>query len=80
MTKKRNHYRYILKKGRKKVYIGITKDPERREEEHKQEGKDFSHMEIIKPKVSKETVEQWEENSLKTYRKGHQGKNPKYNE
>lgn len=80
MTKKRNHYRYILKKRRKKVYIGITKNPKRREEEHKQEGKDFSHMEIIKQKVSKETAEQWEENSLKTYRKGHQGKNPKYNE
>ncbi len=81
MAKKRNYYRYKLKQRGKIVYIGITNNPICREEEHRQEGKDFSKkMHIIRPAVSKETAEQREQNSLESYMKSHQGKNPKYNE
>lgn len=80
MAKSRNYYRYELKQGPEVVYRGITKDPERREREHKEEGKRFSHIHPIKPAVTKDTAERWEEESLENYRQNHQGRNPKYNE
>ena len=46
---KRNHYHYELKNGKKIFYIDITKDPERRKEEHEREGKNFNSMDIIGP-------------------------------
>jgi predicted GIY-YIG superfamily endonuclease len=77
---KRNYHRYELKQGRKVVYRGITNNPERREEEHKDEGKRFSRMSIVGPTVTKESAEKWEEKSLEAYRENHRGKSPKYNE
>ena len=79
MAKKREYSRYHLKRGNKITYIGITNDPERREEQHRSEGKRFSHMRIIGPAVTKETAENWEEEALKNYRWSHGGKNPSYN-
>jgi len=81
MARKRNYHRYELKQGQKVVYRGITKDPERREEEHRDERKRFSHMHIVGDRpVTKGAAEQWEEESLKSYRESHGGKNPRYNE
>jgi predicted GIY-YIG superfamily endonuclease len=80
MAKTRDHYRYELKRGRKVVYRGITNDPERREAEHRQEGKNFSHTRIVGPAVTKETAQKWEGQSLASYRKSHGGKLPEYNE
>lgn len=80
MAKNRNYYRYELKQHRKVVYRGITKDPERREMEHRNEGKRFTHMKIVGPAVTKEAAEEWEEKSLESFRKSHGGRNPKYNE
>ena len=77
--RKRNYYRYELKKENKVLYKGITNNPERREEEHKKEGKRFSNMKIIGPVVTKPSAEEWEEKSLEIYRKNHGGKNPRYN-
>jgi len=79
MARKRDHYRYYLKKGRKILYIGITNDPERREEQHRKEGKNFTHMHIVGPSVTKESAEKWEEETLKKYRQQHNGNNPRYN-
>ena len=79
MAKERNNYRYELKDGKKVVYKGYTNNPERRENEHEDEGKRFTHMNIVGPAVTKETAENWEEESLEAYRKSHNGKNPKYN-
>ncbi|MFO7967290.1 MAG: GIY-YIG nuclease family protein [Archaeoglobaceae archaeon] len=77
--KKRNYYRYELKNGRKKVYVGITKDPERRREDHK-DNKRFTKMNVVGPAVTKGTAERWEEEKLKKYRKNHGGRNPRYND
>lgn len=74
----RDTYRYELKQGRKVVYRGITNDPERRCSEHSDD-KNFTHMNIIGPRVTRESAEQWEKESLAAYRKTHQGNNPKYN-
>ena len=78
--KKRDHQRYNLKDGHKIVYKGITNNPERRAEQHKDEGKRFSHLQTIGPAVTKDAAEKWEEDSLRQYRYDHGGKNPKYNE
>ena len=76
----RNHYRYNLKQSHKVVYKGITKNPENREEQHKDEGKRFSNMQIVGPSVTKAAAEKWEEESLAQYRSNHGGRNPRYNE
>ncbi len=78
--KRRNNYRYELKRGHEVVYRGITNNPERRAAEHEDDGKDFTHIRIVGPRVMRETAERWEEESLATYRKNHGGRNPDYNE
>jgi len=78
MAKKRDTYKYTLKDGNEIKYIGITDDPDRRIEEHSKD-KNFSHMKIEGQIVTRKSAEKWEENRLETYRKGHKGKNPKYN-
>ena len=77
--KKKDTVTYELKKGNKVVYKGITKNPERREEQHRQEGKKFSHLKITSPKMTEEGAKKKEQKELQTYRNTHQGKNPKYN-
>jgi len=77
--KRRKYYRYVLLDNRRIVYIGITDDPKRREQEHRREGKKFTKMKIIGPAVTRETAEKWEEERLRTYRRHHKGRNPKYN-
>jgi len=47
MARKRDYHRYELKQGRKVLYRGITKDPDRREGEHRDEGKRFSHIHVV---------------------------------
>jgi len=74
----RDHYRYSLWDGHRKVYLGITENPSRRELEHEQD-KIFDRMEIESPRVCYETARNWERDSLETYRDGHNGNNPKYN-
>ena len=80
MAKTRNHSRYELRDKGKIVYVGITNDPERRKEEHKDEGKRFGSMNVVGPKVTHGGAEDWEESRLEQYRRSHGGKNPRYNE
>ena len=79
MAKKRDTHRYTLRDKAKVVGIGITKDLNRREEEHRDEGKRFTKMKREGPAVTRETAEQWEEKALEQYRKTHTGRNPRYN-
>ncbi len=44
---KKDTYKYELHDGHKTVYVGTTIDPERREEEHRASGKEFTKMTII---------------------------------
>lgn len=78
LANKRNTSRYTLWDGRKKVYIGITNDPEGRENAH-QKDKNFDQMRVEGPKVSRDTALEWEQDALETYGRGHDGKSPKYN-
>ena len=80
MAKVRNHSRYELRDRGKIVYVGVTNDPERRKEEHKDEGKRFGSMKVVGPAVTRDGAEKWEEKRLEQYRKSHGGENPRYNE
>ncbi|MBC6415612.1 MAG: GIY-YIG nuclease family protein [Bdellovibrionales bacterium] len=70
---------YELKEGNKNVYIGKTKNPERREQEHRAEGKFFTKLEVTSYRMTKEEARQKEQRDLQRYRVTHDGKNPKYN-
>ncbi len=78
MPKKHDTVTYELKKGNKVVYVGTTNDPERREQEHKEAGKQFGHMNITSRHMTEDGAKKKEQERLKTYRKN-QGENPKYN-
>ena len=79
LSAKRDHYRYSLWDGHEKVYIGQTTDPESRENAHGQD-KEFDRMQVEGPAVSRETALEWEQEAIDTYRRGHGGEPPKYNE
>jgi len=76
---KRDTYPYVLKDGREVVYIGITKDPERREEEHKNEGKRFTKM-VTEYPCSERTARKSEQKRIRSYERSHKGKKPRYND
>ncbi len=78
MAKKIKTVTYRLKAGRETVYVGTTNNPERREEQHRDEGKRFSRMQITSRRMTKEGAETKEAEQLKNYR-GNHGKNPRYN-
>ena len=80
MPKKRDTYRYSLKDDGKIVYYGITNDPERRRDEHNDEGKRFESMNVTSPVVTRDSAEQWEEERLEAYTRSHHGRTPRYNE
>ena len=75
---KRDTYKYELKDGKKVLSVGITNDPERREQEHKQ-NKEFGHMNIVGNRTTKEAAGSWEEKRIETYIKNHKGKTPPLN-
>lgn len=79
MANKRDTSRYTLWDGQRKVYIGVTNDPQRRRDEHRQD-KEFDRMKIEGTKVSKGTALEWEQGAIDEYRRGHGGNPPKYNE
>ena len=75
---KRDTVNYTLRQGRKVVYKGITNNPERRAAEHKRSGKKFTSM-TTSVKVSRKTAQKREKSKIKTFKKNHSGKKPRYN-
>ena len=80
MGKDRDTVTYSLYEGRKKVYIGVTDNPDRRVREHEAEGKRFTRMEVSSRRMTKEGAQQKEAKQLDSYRGAHGGRNPRYNE
>lgn len=78
MKKKRDTVTYKLKQGNGVDYIGSTNNPERREQEHRREGKKFGHLKVTSRRMTEDGAKKKEAEQLATYRKN-QGKNPKYN-
>jgi predicted GIY-YIG superfamily endonuclease len=79
MSSNRNYSRYVLRKGHEIVYIGITDDPARRDQEHRAQGKTFSNLSVEGPVVTEGSARKWEAKRLETYQRNHGGQNPKYN-
>ena len=77
--KTRGTVTYDLKRGGNIVYRGTTDNPERRAQEHKDDGKRFSALKITSRKMTEDGAQKRESEALETYRKGHGGKNPLYN-
>lgn len=75
---KQDTHNYQLKDGKRIVYQGISKNPEKRLEQHKRDGKKFTHM-TIGPKRSRERANSDETKAIHRYQKSHRGKPPKYN-
>lgn len=71
---------YDLKRGSKVVYRGTTKDPERREREHRAQGKDFNQLKVTSRRMTDEGARAKEAENLARYRRGHGGRNPQYND
>lgn len=76
---KRDTVNYNLKVGNKVVYKGTTNDLEKREAEHRRDGKEFTHIQQVGNKKTPEGADKVETDQLETYRKNHQGDNPEYN-
>jgi predicted GIY-YIG superfamily endonuclease len=78
MAKKQDTVTYELKQGNKVVYVGTTNDPEQREQQHREDGKKFGHMNVTSRRMTEDGAKRKEAERLTTYRKN-QGRNPKYN-
>ncbi len=78
MTKKQDTVTYELKQGNKVVYVGTTNDPDRREQQHRKDGKNFGSMNVTSRRMTEDGAKRKEAERLATYRKN-QGINPKYN-
>jgi predicted GIY-YIG superfamily endonuclease len=61
------------------VYVGTTTDPERREQEHRAEGKRFTRLVVTSRRMTEEGAKQKRIEQLETYRRNHEGKSPRYN-
>ena len=79
MSKKRDTMNYDLKDGKEIVYRGTTNDLERREKQHRKEGKKFTHLLQTSRRMTREGAKKKESEALEKYRRSHGGKNPKYN-
>lgn len=77
--KPRDTVTYDLKRDRKVVYRGTTNDPDQREQSHRADGKNFDKLVVTSRRMTREGAEKKEAENLATYRKGHGGRNPKYN-
>ena len=78
-VKRVDTYVYKLVRDNQTVYIGITNDLERREQEHR-EDKQFDEMHIIKGPCTREEAEMTESVQLDIFTIFHNGHLPEYNQ
>lgn len=79
MATERRHVTYDLKRGNEVVYRGTTTDPDRRAQEHRQEGKQFTSLVLTSRRMTEAGAKRKEAEALNRYRRGHGGRNPRYN-
>lgn len=71
-------YKLTGKKG-ETLYIGTTNNPEQRAEQHRDAGKRFVNLIPTSRKMTAGGAENKETQQLATFRRGHSGRNPRYN-
>jgi predicted GIY-YIG superfamily endonuclease len=78
MRRKRTTARYELLDQREIVYVGITERLlQERAGEHQRDGKDFTRIRQVGPRVTKESALQWEQERLNAYKRSHGGNAPR---
>jgi len=75
----RDTYKYELRDGNKVVYVGITNDMTRREQEHRAEGMEFTSMTQVGRRTTRDAASEWESERIDTYMATHKGQRPVYN-
>lgn len=58
--KPRDTYKYVLKRGRKRIRSGITNDLERREQEHRRDYGSDVHILQVGRRTTREAARDWE--------------------
>lgn len=76
----RDTFKYELRRGNRVVYVGITNNLERRENEHRNEGMDFTSMTKVGHITTRDAAEAWEADRIATYKDNHHGDRPQYNQ
>ena len=76
---RRDTHRYILRDGRQIVQFGISNGPLDRAEEHRNDGKRFSSVEVVGPAVTRDSALDWERYRVESYQRSHGGRRPRYN-
>lgn len=61
------------------VYVGISDDLDRRADEHRAEGMDFTSINKIGNITTRDAAEAWEADRIATYKDNHHGNRPEYN-
>lgn len=75
---KRTTHVYELVNKREKVYIGTSKDPLKRAEQHKSKGKSFTKVNVLTAKMKKANAEKKETSLIRKHKRTN-GSLPKYN-
>lgn len=75
----RDTFKYRIKDGNEIIYYGITNDLERREQEHRSDGMDFTKMEKIGIATTHDAASTWEEQNIQRYAQQHGGRLPREN-
>ena len=65
MTDKRDTYKYQFKSGNKILYVGITNDLERREQEHQSKIDINSHIIQVGRRTTRDGAKEWEDEQRK---------------
>lgn len=79
MAEKRDTNKYELLNGHRVVYVGTTNDLERRAQEHKAEGMEFTSIRKVGNITTPTAAGKWEEERIQTYKDNHNGQRPEYN-
>lgn len=58
--KPRDTYKYVLKRGNKRLRSGVTNDLDRREQEHQREHGENVHVKKVGRKTTREGALEWE--------------------
>ena len=80
MSAKKDTVTYELRWDEDVVYIGTTNDPDRREDEHRLDGKIFDELKRTSKPMTEKRAKQKEAKDLKAFRRAHRGENPIYND
>ena len=77
--KPRVTHRYVLRDGRQIVQFGVTDDLDRRRDEHQADGKKFTTMTPVGPRVTRDSALEWEQSKIEAYDRNHSGRPPRFN-